>query len=113
LVGSKLNRYATVFRHRNISRGNTKSLYGYIDDFISCLEGRADNSLCSKGSSVDDEAPTNIQITNVNLTAGHPAIAPIGILSADDKDTEASKLIFTTDSIGFTIVRKVFCYQSY
>ncbi|VVH66805.1 hypothetical protein BSPLISOX_1698, partial [uncultured Gammaproteobacteria bacterium] len=54
---------------------------------------------------VDDEAPTNIQITNVNLTAGHPAIAPIGILSADDKDTEASKLIFTTDSIGFTIVK--------
>jgi hypothetical protein len=54
---------------------------------------------------VDDVAPTNMQITNVNLTAGHPAIAPIGILSADDKDTEASKLIFTTDSIGFTIVK--------
>jgi hypothetical protein len=54
---------------------------------------------------VDDEAPTNIQITSVNLTAGHPTIAPIGILSAEDKDTKASKLVFTTDSIGFIIVK--------
>jgi hypothetical protein len=39
LVGSKPNnRHSVVFRHRNISRGNTKSLYGYSDDFISCLD---------------------------------------------------------------------------
>jgi hypothetical protein len=39
IVGSKPNKHGlVVFRHRNISRGNTKSLYGYIDDFISCLE---------------------------------------------------------------------------
>jgi hypothetical protein len=34
-----------VFRNRKISRGNTKSLYGYTDDFISCLGGLAENSL--------------------------------------------------------------------
>jgi hypothetical protein len=53
LVGSKHNSIRVVFRNRKISRGNTKSLYGYIDDFISCLEELVlQKSLkCSKGSS--------------------------------------------------------------
>jgi hypothetical protein len=75
----------------NLIPGNTKSLYGYIDDFISCLDEL-------------DEAPTNIQISADTDTDGFVTLANnedagflIGTLSATDPDTDT-----TTNALTFT-----------
>ncbi len=53
---------------------------------------------------LNDEAPTNIQISNTNLIAGLPADTLVGTLSATDLDTATDALTFTTTSTDFKIV---------
>jgi hypothetical protein len=53
---------------------------------------------------LNDEAPTNIQISNTNLLKGLPADTLVGTLSATDLDTATDALTFTTTSTDFKIV---------
>jgi hypothetical protein len=55
---------------------------------------------------LDDEAPTNIQIRNINtnLIVGSLADTFVGTLSAIDVDTDDDALTFTTNSADFEIV---------
>ncbi len=64
----------------------------------------AEKTITVTVTDLDDEAPTNIQISNTNLIAGLPADTLVGTLSATDPDTATDALTFTTTSTDFKIV---------
>jgi hypothetical protein len=67
----------------------------------------AEKTITVTVTDLDDEAPTNIQISNTNLLKGQPAGTVVGTLSATDIDTAADALTFTiTNNADFEIVNR-------
>ena len=64
-----------------------------------------DKNITVTVADLDDEAPTNIQIRNINtnLIVGSLADTLVGTLSAIDVDTDDDALTFTTNSADFKI----------
>ncbi|WP_202752461.1 cadherin repeat domain-containing protein, partial [Bathymodiolus thermophilus thioautotrophic gill symbiont] len=55
-------------------------------------------------SDIDDTAPTNILLSNVNLIKGQPANTLVGTLSASDVDTNTPLTFTVNDTTNFKIV---------
>ncbi|CAC9495687.1 hypothetical protein [uncultured Gammaproteobacteria bacterium] len=108
LAGNKLTFKATDFEARSDVayrvkvQAIRKVRLGVITSIIT-----AEKTITVTVADLDDEAPTNIQISNTNLLKGQPAGTVVGTLSATDIDTAADALTFTiTNNADFEIVNR-------
>ncbi len=108
LAGNKLTFKATDFEARSDVayrvkvQATRKVRLGVITSIIT-----AEKTITVTVADLDDEAPTNIQISNTNLLKGQPAGTVVGTLSATDIDTAADALTFTiTNNADFEIVNR-------
>ena len=108
LAGNKLTFKATDFEARSdvAYRVKVQAIrtvrFGVLTSIIT-----AEKTITVTVTDLDDEAPTNIQISNTNLLKGQPAGTVVGTLSATDIDTAADALTFTiTNNADFEIVNR-------
>ncbi|WP_143243157.1 autotransporter outer membrane beta-barrel domain-containing protein, partial [Bathymodiolus azoricus thioautotrophic gill symbiont] len=106
LAGNKLTFKATDFEARSdvayrvkVQATKKVRILGVVASTMT-----AEKTITVTVADLDDEALTNIQISNTNLIAGLPADTLVGTLSATDLDTAADALTFTTTSTDFKIV---------
>ncbi|CAB5503381.1 hypothetical protein AZO1586I_1114 [Bathymodiolus thermophilus thioautotrophic gill symbiont] len=106
LAGNKLTFKATDFEVRSdvayrvkVQATKKVRILGVVASTMT-----AEKTITVTVADLDDEALTNIQISNTNLIAGLPADTLVGTLSATDLDTAADALTFTTTSTDFKIV---------
>ncbi|VVH61579.1 hypothetical protein BSPWISOX_3000 [uncultured Gammaproteobacteria bacterium] len=97
LKGNKLTFEATDFEARSDVAYRVKVQATFIARFIGAIISTetVDKTITVTVTDLDDEAPTNIQISNTDLPADSPVGTLVGTLSATDVDTDDDALTFT------------------